>query len=255
VCNVAVMPERRYSEPVFKIKVAGHPPSRSMSESGQPRSMTESRHCVTADMIEQAVAERTTTNRLNKLEGHTEIPDQISEHLYLGDRYAAYNKHWLQANNVSHIVNMAAVTCQCYFPGVFKYLSISILDTVSQDISQFFSACTKYINKAIASGGRVLVHCEAGRSRSATIVLQYMVTEYNMTLKAAYKRVKRARPIIMPNITFFSQLRKFERQCRGIESMALDVPYYILYNTELERRGVRERRRSRWVHYFKELLN
>jgi len=225
-----------------------------MSESGQ-HSMTENKHCVTADMIEQAVAERTTTNRLNKLEGHTEIPDQISEHLYLGDRYAAYNKSWLLANNVTHIVNMAAVTCQCYFPGVFKYLSISILDTVSQDISQFFSACTKYINKAIASGGRVLVHCEAGRSRSATIVLQYMVTEYDMTLKAAYKRVKRARPIVMPNITFFSQLRKFERQCRGIESMALDVPYYILYNTELERRGVRERRRSRWVHYFKELLN
>lgn len=212
-------------------------------------------------MIEQAVADkiktntRLNTNRHSEMDSHTEIPDMISEHIYLGDRYAAFNKDWLLSNNVTHIVNMAAVTCQCYFPGTFKYLSISILDTVSQDISQFFEACTKYINKAVNGGGRVLVHCEAGRSRSATIVLQYMVTEYKLTLKAAYKRVKKARPIVMPNITFFSQLRKFERQLRGIESMALDVPYYILYNSELERRVLRERKRSRWVHAFKELLN
>lgn len=245
------MPVRRESEPAFKIKVAGRPSSRSRSVSTHPQN-----NCVTADMIEKAVAEKIKSNKKHsKMDSHVEIPDQISEHIYLGDRYAAFNKDWLLTNKVTHIVNMAAVTCQCYFPGTFKYLSINILDTVSQDISQFFEACTKYINKAVSSGGRVLVHCEAGRSRSTTIVLQYMVTEYNLTLKAAYKRVKRARPIVMPNITFFSQLRKFERQVRGIESMALDVPYYCIYNTELERRVIRERKRKRWVHLFKGLLN
>lgn len=175
----------------------------------------------------------------------TSIPDKIIDVLYLGDRLAASNKEWLREHGVTHIINIAAISCSCFYPGVFKYLSIPIYDTVSQDIGQFFPACTRFIKKAIRQGGKVLVHCEAGRSRSATIILQYLISEERYTLKEAYKLVKRARIIVMPNITFFAQLRKYEKEVTGKESLPLDVPHYVMYNFKLEKKYLREQRVKR----------
>lgn len=47
--------------------------------------------------------------------------------------------------------------------------------------------------------GAVLVHCEAGVSRSATIVISYFMYKYEMTLPEAYKSVLAKRPVIRPN--------------------------------------------------------
>ncbi|RKO91466.1 protein-tyrosine phosphatase-like protein, partial [Blyttiomyces helicus] len=57
----------------------------------------------------------------------------------------------------------------------------------------------------------VLVHCKAGRSRSATAVIAYLVAHEKLTLRAAYELVKRARPGVSPNIGFMLALIKMEK--------------------------------------------
>ena len=179
------------------------------------------------------------------------IPDRITKVIYLGDRYSAYNFEWLLKNGITHIINLAAITCPCFYPGTFKYLSVEVEDSVSNDITQFFDVCTRFMNKAIVHHhGRVLVHCEAGKSRSASIVIQYLVRQHGMTLKHAYKVVKRSRISVMPNISFFAQLRHFELEMTGVETMALSVPCYILHNFKLEDKILRERKFRRIVNRF-----
>jgi len=46
------------------------------------------------------------------------------------------------------------------------------------------------------------VHCFAGVSRSATIVIAYLMQEKEMNMEIAFSFASQARPIIFPNMGF-----------------------------------------------------
>lgn len=62
------------------------------------------------------------------------------------------------------------------------------------------------------SGGRVLVHCQAGISRSATICLAYLIQSHRVRLDEAFDFVKQRRGVISPNFSFMGQLLQLETQ-------------------------------------------
>lgn len=49
------------------------------------------------------------------------------------------------------------------------------VDTPAEDILCVLYDCLDYIDAALQSGGRILVHCSQGVSRSATIVIAYIM--------------------------------------------------------------------------------
>jgi len=57
-----------------------------------------------------------------------------------------------------------------------------------------------FIRQHLAKGGAVYVHCKAGRARSATVVLCYLVAMRNMSPEAAQKHLLERRPHINPQI-------------------------------------------------------
>lgn len=67
------------------------------------------------------------------------------------------------------------------------------------------------------NGGRVLVHCQAGISRSATICLAYLMHTRRVRLDEAFDFVKQRRQVISPNLAFMGQLLQFETDvlCKG----------------------------------------
>lgn len=68
-----------------------------------------------------------------------------------------------------------------------------------------------FTEEAYQSGQGVLVHCQAGVSRSATIVIAYLMKHTLMTMTDAYKYVRSRRPVVSPNLNFMGQLLEFER--------------------------------------------
>jgi atypical dual specificity phosphatase len=64
----------------------------------------------------------------------------------------------------------------------------------------------------------VYVHCAAGRSRSATLVIAYIMKSRRMSLRNAIYAVRLARPMIKPNIGFFQQLCRYEKELLGSKS-------------------------------------
>jgi hypothetical protein len=73
------------------------------------------------------------------------------------------------------------------------------------------------------SFGNVLIHCFAGKSRSVTILLSYLL-RLGWSLTDAYEHVKRCRPALGPNPGFMAQLRELEIELRNGQTSADIAP-------------------------------
>jgi dual specificity protein phosphatase 1B len=86
-----------------------------------------------------------------------------------------------------------------------------MLDIPEFDMNPFFEQTWQFMESAIGSGGGVLVHCNAGISRSSTLVIAYLIKYHKMKYDDAYQLVKVARPAILPNGGFQLTLRQLEK--------------------------------------------
>ncbi len=98
----------------------------------------------------------------------------------------------------------------CHFEDAFTYKSVEMLDLPEEDLAARLSECAPFISEAMV-GGRVLVHCNAGVSRSAAVVIAFLVTECDMSLAEAVGLAKAKRPASAPNPGFMAQLRQLEK--------------------------------------------
>ncbi|XP_026566778.1 dual specificity protein phosphatase 13-like [Pseudonaja textilis] len=142
--------------------------------------------------------------------------DQVWPNLYLGDAWAARSKSILRSIGTTHILNAAdgpysVNTGARYYRDLpIQYYGVQAFDDNSFDISVFFHEAADFIHQALNSaGGKVFVHCAMGLSRSATLVLAYLMIHENLTLVEALKSVDSHRGIC-PNTGFLSQLRALD---------------------------------------------
>lgn len=135
------------------------------------------------------------------------------DRLYLGSVGAAYTKNILKSHKITHILTV----CDCLppkFPGEFEYKVVSVADDPSVKLIMHFRECLEFIHGAISGGGTVLVHCFAGVSRSATIVIAYLMKHHKMEMREALTFVRSKRPWVNPNFGFMGQLRRFGIQLK-----------------------------------------
>jgi predicted patatin/cPLA2 family phospholipase len=93
------------------------------------------------------------------------------------------------------------------------------------NIARHFQECLQFIKECLQMGGRVLVHCFAGVSRSASVVIAYLMREHGQTFVDALNYTRRRRPIVFPNFGFQRQLLDYERALR-----ARDPSHFTPYN-------------------------
>ena len=101
------------------------------------------------------------------------------------------------------------------FGGVMHALTthfVYLLDLPEADLLSALHDCIPYLLHAHQRcGGRVLIHCQAGISRSASVVIAYLVRLYGWSVRQAYEVCYEARPYIHPNEGFVSQLELYAR--------------------------------------------
>lgn len=105
-------------------------------------------------------------------------------------------------------------------PLPFEHLHVKVEDTRAADMTPHFPVVSAFLSRAESAGGRALVHCAFGQSRSVTVVVAHLVmTNRGLSLGEALERVRSRRPTACPNPSFLEQLVRLELELRdGVPS-------------------------------------
>lgn len=210
---------------------------------------------VAYDRSRRSMRQRCTQTTLSGLS----FPPQESKivpGLYLADAYTATCPEVLQRLGIIHVLSMINMDKFQGYAEPIQHLVISVHDYPDVDIGQHFERAIAWMKEALLSEPAqvplhseldsdtdknldwetanstslktapkksvVMVHCKLGMSRSATIVVAYLMATRGMSLNTALNFAKERRIVVHPNRGFMEQLRTLETKQRSKNSMVCD---------------------------------
>jgi protein-tyrosine phosphatase len=153
--------------------------------------------------------------------------DQIIPHLYLSNWIYSNNIEELRRKNIRAVITIETSPKPEYILKYYKdnnidFLYLPLYDFPTQNIQQYFNTSYNFIQKHVILGENVLVHCMAGISRSATLVLNYLVCKTltenisqkkcaTCTVNKCLNYMKFRRAIVNPNEGFYNQVLTYSK--------------------------------------------
>jgi len=157
--------------------------------------------------------EEISSGKLKQQSKYEQLPIGASEilpgFLFLGSCRDARDRIQLSSLNVKYIVNCAKEWKNAH-PEDFIYHDAHLMDVEDQDLAHALQPVFEFIEQARQANERVLVHCVVGKSRSASVVISYLMKFHAMKLREAFHHVKERRSLIQPNEGFMKQLIEME---------------------------------------------
>ncbi|KAK7877447.1 hypothetical protein WMY93_031787 [Mugilogobius chulae] len=156
---------------------------------------------------------------------------QVGPGLFLSGLDPALKASVLTRRNIKLVVNASGVEGVVY-PQVSHYITSSsghvtlppplpqvqgldvvqvpVQDSPHAPLHQYFDSVSEKIHQNLLQNQGCLVHCTAGRSRSAALVLAFLMRYSGLSLAQAYTSVLQTRPFIRINAGFWRQLMDYE---------------------------------------------
>ncbi|CCK71965.1 tyrosine/serine/threonine protein phosphatase MSG5 KNAG_0I01800 [Huiozyma naganishii CBS 8797] len=100
---------------------------------------------------------------------------------------------------------------QVYIPDDFQqkieyhHIEWSHLSKISEDLNRL----TEIMHRATLQGKRILIHCQCGVSRSASLIVAYIMRYDNLSLNEAYGKLKSVAKDVSPNMGLIFQLMEW----------------------------------------------
>eukprot|EP01062_Namystynia_karyoxenos_P032465 TRINITY_DN23961_c0_g1_i1.p1 TRINITY_DN23961_c0_g1~~TRINITY_DN23961_c0_g1_i1.p1 ORF type:complete len:575 (+),score=219.24 TRINITY_DN23961_c0_g1_i1:107-1726(+) len=136
-------------------------------------------------------------------------PDRIHGNLFLGSLRSAQLPRVYADLGISHVASIGRELTVVLSPGMDQ-MQVNVDDLAETDLLPLLGEAHDYIDTALSSGTGCLVHCFKGQSRSATVVITYLMKKLGLTRDAAFKLVAERRPCINPNPGFMELMLRFE---------------------------------------------
>ncbi|XP_062918255.1 dual specificity protein phosphatase 8 isoform X1 [Mobula hypostoma] len=148
-------------------------------------------------------------------------PTRILPHLYLGSQKDVLNKDLMVQNGITYVLNASNSCPKPDFISESHFMRIPVNDNYCEKLLPWLDESVDFIDKAKVSNCRVLVHCLAGISRSATVAIAYIMKSMGLSSDDAYRFIKDRRPSISPNFNFMGQLLEYEKNLRLLKVRSL----------------------------------
>ncbi|ORZ16682.1 protein-tyrosine phosphatase-like protein, partial [Lobosporangium transversale] len=161
---------------------------------------------------------------------YTTEPVCVLPNLYLGAEHNATDTKTLRRLGITFVLNVAieiaredsssaysVTTEEATVRGGITYRSLS-WSHHQKNLLNDFPKAFELIDESLACNngqGKALVHCQLGVSRSASLVIAYVMRSLNMGLTEAYDFVKQRSGVISPNMSLMYQLAEYEKRLKN----------------------------------------
>lgn len=140
--------------------------------------------------------------------------DEIDRHVIMGAFPFSFDVPRMAQAGIGAVVN----TCEEYAGPIAAYrqagieqLRIPTVDFTPPTLEDVEKGVA-FMQQQIAQGRGVYVHCKAGRARSGTVVLCYLIAAKGMTPEQAQQQILRHRPHANPRLFRRSVVLEFHRK-------------------------------------------
>ena len=124
----------------------------------------------------------------------------------------------IEIHKITHILNCAAEIDAPDDMGSNTYLKCPFLDHPNEDILRKLPEALDFIEMALKSDNTLVVHCNLGISRSASIVAAFLMQSEKLSMQKALAIIKKAHPRSRPNPGFQKQLEWFGAMNYSVDS-------------------------------------
>lgn len=131
----------------------------------------------------------------------------LEQFLYLGSQDSVDLVNFVNLG-ITHVLSVGVEMPDIGFHAGVTNLFIACLDLPETDLRSILDECNEFLSSVKECGGRVLVHCNAGVSRSTSVVIGYLMLVNRMSFSDAYGLVKLKRSCCRPNDGFLIQLQQ-----------------------------------------------
>jgi hypothetical protein len=178
---------------------------------------------------------------------------RVDDNVFIGGFLAAADPHFIRGAGITRIVKFCpdSPADPPRVPGV-SYLVVPARDSPDYDIRAGAAAALAFIRDGIRANERILVHCVAGVSRSATVVLLHLMINRGYVLPLALAHLRSVRAVAQPNSGFMKHLRATDARLRvlrvGDEKEYVAPPPISAGDAAFFWREAGPEARARWAH-------
>jgi len=139
---------------------------------------------------------------------------EIIPGLWLGNKNICVHKQFFKDNNIEIVIN-----CSKDIPFIeldVEKVRLKINDDLEKDeiinMYQNLDYITDYINKNLLLCKNILVHCYAGKQRSATVIVAYLMRYGKMNLYKTMELIKsKKKDVFTPTCNFIEALKLYNK--------------------------------------------
>jgi protein-tyrosine phosphatase len=137
---------------------------------------------------------------------------EIIPNLWIGNILNSSNKEFI--SKIDIVINCSKNIA--FSSNKTKNLRVPIDDNLEKKeivaLYKYLDPITKFIHKNLLSGKKILVHCYAGKQRSASVICAYLIRYLKISYKEVSELMKSKRMIVFtPLPNFDGALKLFEK--------------------------------------------
>jgi hypothetical protein len=165
------------------------------------------RHDATARWLAPAILDIETPAEEGLWGGRSQL-QEVRERLFISNFFGARSLQRLAQAGITHVLVCAGELPTPHTEQVAYRRLSGLYDAASCSLAEPLLGALPWMQEVLASGGRLLLHCAAGVSRSATILVAYLMWSERKTYEEALDALREARPVVDPHPAFAAQLRE-----------------------------------------------